>query len=97
MRISIQDFAGQSNLDMPTLTAWVEAEWLMPLTETSPPLFSEVDLARARLIQQLQADFGVNSEGISIILHLLDQLHGLRSVLREVQILGTHDQNRLPS
>jgi chaperone modulatory protein CbpM len=33
------------------------------------------DLARIRLIRDLKEDFGVNDEGMSIILHLLDQLN----------------------
>jgi chaperone modulatory protein CbpM len=37
-----------------------------------------VDLARAQLIRDLRDDLGVNDEGISVILHLLDQVHGLR-------------------
>jgi chaperone modulatory protein CbpM len=40
--------------------------------------FSDVDLARAQLIRDLRDDLGVNDEGISVILHLLDQVHGLR-------------------
>src|SRR5262249_12254478 len=39
---------------------------------------SDIDLARARLIRDLREDFGVNDEGISVILHLVDQMHGLR-------------------
>jgi chaperone modulatory protein CbpM len=71
-----QEFIGRSHLDIPTLNAWVEAEWLMPVTSRTKFLFSEADLARARLIQDLKVDFGVNDEGISIVLHLLDQLYG---------------------
>ena len=31
-----------------------------------------------QLIRDLRDDLGVNDEGISVILHLLDQVHGLR-------------------
>jgi chaperone modulatory protein CbpM len=37
-----------------------------------------MDVARARLIRDLKDDFGVNDAGVDVILHLLDQLHGLR-------------------
>ena len=80
-----QEFIGRSHLDTRTLNAWVEAEWLVPVTSRKKFFFSEADLARARLIQDLKADFGVNDEGIAIVLHLLDQLHGLRSLLRDVR------------
>src|ERR1700730_13489358 len=73
-----QEFIGRSHLDIPTLNAWVEAEWLMPVTSRKKSLFSEADLARARLIQDLKVDFGVNDEGVAIILHLLHQLYGPR-------------------
>src|SRR3981189_2823432 len=68
------EFIGRSHIDIPTLNAWVEAEWLMPITSRRKFLFSEADLARAWLIQDLKVDFGVNDEGVAVILHLLDQI-----------------------
>jgi chaperone modulatory protein CbpM len=55
-------------------------------------LFSDTDLARARLIQDLRQDFGVNDEGIAIILHLLDQLHGLRCLVRDIHAMELADR-----
>jgi hypothetical protein len=46
--------------------------------------FFEIDVARVRLIRDLREDLGVNDEGISVILDLLDQLHGLRRTLTTV-------------
>ena len=66
------------------LTAWVEAGWLTPRRDENADDFSETDLARAQLIRDLQHDMGVNEEGIPIILDLIDQVHGLRRMLREV-------------
>ena len=77
-----QEFIGRSNLDTRTLSAWVEAEWLVPVASKKTFQFSEADLARARLIGDLKADFVVNDEGIAIILHLLDRLYGLRRLVR---------------
>jgi chaperone modulatory protein CbpM len=73
------------------LKAWVEAEWLLPLTSGKTLQFSDADLARARLIRDLQVDFGVNDEGIAIVLHLLDQLHGLRGPLRDICAMQVAD------
>jgi len=72
------------------LKAWIEAGWLVP-PQTEPELmFSDVDLARAQLIRDLREDFGVNDEGISVVLHLIDQMHGLRrslqSLLEEMRV-----------
>ena len=82
--MEFQQFIERSHLDAPTLSAWVEAEWLMPMPSGMAYQFSDADLARTCLIQDLKTDFGVNDEGITIILHLLDQLHGLRSLLKDV-------------
>ena len=49
--------------------------------------FSEADLARARLIHDLRHNMGVNDEGLGLVLHLIDQVHGLRRALS--QALGS--------
>jgi chaperone modulatory protein CbpM len=92
MKMETQEFVARSHLDAPTLNAWIEAEWLAPVTGQKTFLFSEADLARARLIQDLRLDFGVNDEGIAIVLHLLDQLHGLRCLLRDIHAMETSDR-----
>ena len=84
-----QEFIGRAHLDTRTLSAWVEAEWLVPVANKKSLQFAEADLARARLIGDLKADFGVNDEGIAIILHLLDQLYGLRCLVREASDRST--------
>ena len=87
-----QEFIGRSHLDTQTLEAWIEAEWLVPLSSGSTFHFSDADLARARLIQDLRLDFGVNDEGVAIILHLLDQLHGLRCLVRDIHAMELADR-----
>ena len=76
--ISVQEFLIRARLEYGSLEAWIAAGWLVP-PQTEPELmFSDVDLARAQLIHDLREDFGVNDEGVSVILHLVDQMHGLR-------------------
>ena len=87
-----QEFIGRSHLDALTLNAWIEAEWLMPQSSGQTFHFSDADLARARLIQDLKLDFGVNDEGIAIILHLLDQLYGLRGLVRDIHAMDAPDR-----
>jgi len=41
----------------------------------------EIDVARARLIRDMQVDLGVNDEGVDIALHLIDQIHELRRTM----------------
>ena len=87
-----QEFISRSHLDAATLNVWIDEEWLIPRASGSALQFSDADLARARLIRDLKLDLGVNDEGIAIILHLLDQLHGLRSLVRYIHAIETTDQ-----
>jgi chaperone modulatory protein CbpM len=87
-----QEFIGRSHLDTQTLDAWIEAEWLVPLSSGNTFHFSDADLARARLIQDLRVDFGVNDEGIAIVLHLLDQLYGLRCLVKNIHAMEGSDR-----
>jgi chaperone modulatory protein CbpM len=81
--LTIEQLQVHLNLDAGTLQLWIEEGWLLPLRD--PDLaFSEGDVARAQLILDLKREMGVNDEGIGIILSLVDQMHGLRRVLREL-------------
>ena len=71
-------FLTHLSIETTTLEVWLEQEWLVPQQAHTEPQFSDADLARARLIQHLGSGMGVNDAGIDVILHLLDQLHGMR-------------------
>jgi chaperone modulatory protein CbpM len=82
--IRVEEFLIRARLEQRSLHAWIAAGWLVP-PQTEPELmFSDVDLARAQLIRDLREDLGVNDEGVSVILHLLDQMHGLRRTMRDL-------------
>jgi chaperone modulatory protein CbpM len=83
MIMSKPDFLDRAQLDRETLEIWIEEEWLAPRGGATEFVFSEVDLARARLIWDLKQDLGVNDEGVGVILSLLDQIHGLRKALAD--------------
>ena len=85
MKLSKQDFLSLSGLGHDTLNAWVEEEWLIPSGSSVELSFSEIDIARAQLIRDLQVDFGVNDEGVGVILNLVDQLYGMRRTLLELR------------
>jgi chaperone modulatory protein CbpM len=84
MIISKLDFLDRAQLDPETLDVWIEEEWLIPSTADTGSTFSEADIARARLILDLIHDLRVNDEGVGVILHLLDQMHGLRKALSDM-------------
>ena len=84
MKMNTQEFLAYTGLEVQTLNLWLEQRWLIPDQTFGGMNFSDVDLARARLIRDLKTGFGVNDEGIDVILHLLDQLHGLRRALDQL-------------
>jgi chaperone modulatory protein CbpM len=76
-----REFQVQVRVDPAVLETWIAEGWVLP-EEGQPIVFADVDVARAGLIRDLRDDFGVNDEAIPIILHLIDQVHGLRRMLR---------------
>ena len=81
--INRETFLTHLSIETHTLEVWIEQEWLVPRPAPERAAgtdvhFTDADVARARLIQHLRAGMGVNDEGIDVILHLLDQLHGVR-------------------
>lgn len=81
MAMSKEDFLKTSGLKVTVLDVWIEQEWLLPEKTATGLRFTEIDIARARLIGELQSGFGANDAGIDVILHLMDQLHGMRRAL----------------
>ena len=92
--IDLEQFLAQSGIDARSLDLWVKREWLGPERHDTGIILSELDAARARLIRDLKEDFGVNDEGVEIVLHLIDQLHGLRRVLVEIKTNMRTQQRR---
>jgi len=94
--ISREEFLIRAHLEQGVLEAWVAAGWIVPPQSSPEPMFSDVDLARAHLIRDLREDLGVNDEGIGVILHLLDQMHGLHrsmwSLVEEMRASGRFDR-----
>jgi len=81
--INEREFLERAHLDRGTLEVWVREAWICPARTVAEREFTEMDLARARLIHDLKHNMGVNDEGLDLILHLLDQMHGLRQALAE--------------
>jgi chaperone modulatory protein CbpM len=77
-----REFLACTRIDEQALNFWLDIGWLLPWRQNGILQFSDVDVARAQLICDLRADFGVNDEGISVVLDLIDQIHGLRRMLR---------------
>jgi chaperone modulatory protein CbpM len=63
---------------------YIKLEWISPYNQESN-LLDEEDLARIRLILDLQERLGVNDEAVPIILHLIDQLNHFHRAVRSVE------------
>jgi chaperone modulatory protein CbpM len=85
MIMSKHAFLTSSGVEAQMLEFWIEQHWLIPAQTDAELSFSDTDVARAHLIRDLKSDFGVNDEGVDIILHLIDQLHGLRRALDQLE------------
>lgn len=74
-----REFCQLLRIDRTVCEAWVERRWLLPATKSDGGRhFRSVDVARGRLIMDLERSMGVNEEGIDVIVHLVDQFYGLR-------------------
>jgi chaperone modulatory protein CbpM len=94
MSMDDREFLVRTSIRAETLELWVSAGWLLPERKEDRASFTEVDVARAHLIRDLQRDLGVNEAGIDVILDLLDQLYGLRCTLREVLTMAPGGSGR---
>ena len=84
MIMNKQEFLTSAGLQVQTLEIWLDQRWLVPDQTSAEITFSETDVARAHLIRDLKSDFGVNDEGVDVILHLVDQLRGLRGAFEQL-------------
>ena len=76
-------FILQARIEAEELEQWCAEGWLLPCATESGREFSDIDLARAHFIRDLLA-LGVNREGVPIVLDLVDQIHGLRRMTRDL-------------
>lgn len=83
--VDLEHFLARSGIAPGALERWIERDWLIAKWRSTTILLTDADAARARLIRDLVDDFGVNEEGVEIVLHLVDQLHGLRQALEQIR------------
>lgn len=66
------------------LRVWVRHGWVRPIRRADAVVFTEVDVARVRLVCHLEQDLSIDEETIPVVLSLLDQVYGLRAALRNL-------------
>jgi chaperone modulatory protein CbpM len=86
------EFRHRLKIEVTELELWIQEGWLAPQMDEDQRQFRDADLARARLILDLTNGMGVNEAGIDVIMDLIDQLHGLRMVMRDlISAVGNED------
>lgn len=85
MKVTKQDLLALTGVEPEALCIWLEEKWLVPDETSSEMFFSEIDVARAHLVRDLQDEMGINNAGVGVVLDLVDQLHGLRRTLLELR------------
>ena len=66
------------------LRTWVRRGWVRPARRGREHAFSDLDVARIRLVCQLKHELSIGEEAIPVVLSLLDQLYGVRRDLRNL-------------
>ena len=66
------------------LITWVERGWVVPETADTGWVFHEIDVARVRLIHDLQRNLDIVGDAMPVVLSLLDQIYELRSTLKSL-------------
>jgi chaperone modulatory protein CbpM len=70
------------DLSVQRLHKWVRLGWVRPERHEGAAVYHEVDVARVRLLYQLEHEAEFDDETLPLVLSLLDQIHGLRAELR---------------
>lgn len=70
------------DLSVQRLHKWVRLGWVRPERVEGAAVFHEVDVARVRLLHDLEHDLEFDEDTVPLLLSLLDQIHGLRNELR---------------
>ncbi|HLF59357.1 MAG TPA: chaperone modulator CbpM [Alphaproteobacteria bacterium] len=74
--------AAIEGLSAERVTLWIAQGFVVPEQVEGEPRFAEIDVARVRLIHELERDLALDDEAVALLLSLLDQVYTLRSRLR---------------
>lgn len=73
------------DLDAGEVIHWVERHWITPDRDDSETwIFTDIDVARVRLIYDLRRDLDVAEDMVPLVLSLLDQVYDLRCTLKSM-------------
>jgi chaperone modulatory protein CbpM len=91
--MTLEQLSVSVRVDRGRVTHWVEAGWLLPEETDGDWQFTDIDIARARLIRDLVEAFEVNEAAVPVILDLIDQRQALEARMRDLfQSLGEESE-----
>lgn len=64
------------------VAAWIARGFVVPEDVQGERLFADIDVARVRLICELEDELALDPDAVAVLLSLLDQVYTLRSQLR---------------
>lgn len=73
-----------SRLTSDRLTEYLAAEIVIPEQSDQGLVYQNIDVARLELACELHEQYDMETDALSMMISLIDQLHGLRAELREV-------------
>jgi len=89
--ISFEAVCHLVRLEPVELERWIAERWVLPESEGSTYVFSDLDVARVQLIVELRRDLAVGEDAMPVVLRLLDQLYAtrrrMRALLRALETL----------
>jgi len=68
-------------LSVQRLHRWIRLGWVRPERHEGTAIYHDVDVARVRLLRDLESELEFDEDTVPVVLSLLDQIHGLRSEL----------------
>ena len=82
MMLSLEDVVGTIDpLRTEELVTWIEYGWVLPARHQESFRFTEIDVARVRLISEMVHDCQIEVDAMPVVLGLLDQVYALRRQL----------------
>ncbi len=66
------------------LTEYLAAEIVIPEQSDEGLVYQKIDVARLELACELHDQYDMEADALSMMISLIDQMHGLRAELREV-------------
>ena len=64
------------------ISLWIAQGFIVPEVVEGENCFADIDVARVRLIHELEHDLSLDPDSVALFLSLLDQVYALRSRLR---------------